>query len=101
MFVYDLFNNTVICSDDTVENDGIDSWIVRLQNKVFIAQFKLMAYIYLEDLTENMIHLTVEPVCMKRLTWLKYSVLCTIEVEVFSGVLEIFCGFENCHVKTT
>ena len=23
------------------------------------------------------------------------------EVQVFSGVLEIFCGFENCHVKTT
>ena len=82
MIVYDLFNNTVICSDDTVQSDRMTSaiWIIRLESKLVMAWFKVMACICLEVLRENMIHLTVEPVSIKRLTWLQYSVLCTIEV---------------------
>ena len=39
MFVYDLFNHTVICSDDTVKADRMISviWIIMLENKVVMA----------------------------------------------------------------
>jgi hypothetical protein len=39
MFVYDLFNNTVICSGDKVKSDRVTSamCIIRLENKVVMA----------------------------------------------------------------
>ena len=65
--MYDLFNNTVVCSDGTVKSDRMTSaiLIIRLENKVVMALFKVMACICVKDLRENMIHLTVEPVSMK------------------------------------
>ena len=37
--VYDLFNNTVVCSDDRVKSDRMTSaiLIIRLENKVVMA----------------------------------------------------------------
>jgi hypothetical protein len=45
--------------------------------------------------TQNMIQLTVEPVCMKRLTGLQHSALCTIDVHA----RDKFCVFY--HVEFT
>jgi len=36
MIVYDLFNNTVICADDTVQSDRMTS-AIRLESKLVMA----------------------------------------------------------------